>query len=103
MWRRGCRPACRVVVRGVCGVWCDFHVEDIAGCCCLVICNLSPPAPSRGGVGLFSQVGGVFCFLNGGVFFRFSFIFGMVFDVKKPPGGCFSSGVVFYMGGAGLV
>ena len=62
VWRRGCRPACRVVVRGVCGVWCDFHVEDIAGCCCLVICNLSPPPRLEGVLGCFRRWVAFFAF-----------------------------------------
>ena len=44
---------------------------------------------------LFPQVVGVFSFEMGGIFLRFSVIFYMVFDIKKPPGAVFSSGVFF--------
>lgn len=59
----------------------------------LFLCFIPPP---RGrGAESFLQVGGVFRFKMGGHFLRFSVIFYMVFDIKKPPGAVFSSGVFF--------
>lgn len=64
------------------------------GACFLGFCVLSPRPRGRGAES-FLQVGGVFRFKMVGIFFRFSFILDMVFDIKKPPGDVFSSGVFF--------
>lgn len=77
---------------------CLFHVEDRrGGACFLCFCVLSPP-PLGGGAGSFLQVVCVFSFKMGGIFSRFSLIFDVVFDIKKPPGDVFFLGGVLYMG-----
>ena len=91
--RRGCRPVCRVVVRGVGRRVCFMWKRGGRGLFSLFLCFIPPP-PGRG-AGLFPQVVGVFSFEMGGIFSRFSFVFDMVFDIKKPPGAVFSSGVFF--------
>lgn len=84
--------SCRVAGRDAA---CLFHVEDRrGGVCFLVVCDLSPRPRGRGAVS-FPQVGGVFRFKMGGIFSHFSCVFCMVFDIKKPPGAVFSSGVFF--------
>ena len=83
--------SCRVAVSEA---WWLFHVEEGGGACFLGFCVLSPRPRGRGAES-FLQVVGVFCFKMWGVFSRFSFVFYMVFDIKKPPGAVFSSGVFF--------
>lgn len=117
-WRRR-RFVCRVVGRGVCcscrragrgaarvspcvscrvagrEAACLFHVEGRGAGPVLPVSVFYPPRPRGRGVESFLQVGGVFCFKMGGIFSHFSFVFYMVFDIKKPPGAVFSSGVFF--------
>ena len=72
-----------------------FHVEDRGAGPVFPVSVFYPPRPRGWGVESFPQVVCVFRFKMGGIFSRFSVIFYMVFDIKKPPGAVFSSGVFF--------
>ena len=74
---------------------CLFHVEDRGAGPVFSLSVISPPPPPGRGAESFLQVVCVFRFKMGGIFARFSVIFYMVFDIKKPPGAVFSSGVFF--------
>ena len=83
--------SCRVAGSEALSVSCG---SEGGGACFLCFCVLSPRPRGRGAESL-PQVVGVFRFKMGGRFLRFSVIFYMVFDIKKPPGAVFSSGVFF--------
>ena len=107
-WGGECGSSCRRAGRGaarvspcvscrVAGRYADclFHVEVRGAGPVFTVSVFYPPRPGEGVQSRFCRWGAFFALKWGGHFLRFSVIFYMVFDIKKPPGAVFSSGVFF--------